>query len=331
MAKYLTRRFLTMVFTVLIISMLTFAVIQLPPGDFVTNLVNRLYATSGGQAIDPVIVENMKRIYGLDQPMIVQYFKWIRNIVIDGRFGYSFTYQRDAIGIILERLPMTFALAFSSFMFVWMVSLPIGIFSAVNKYTIGDYIVSFFGFIGLAVPGFVLALIFLWVSYRYLGIAAVGLFSQQYVDAPWTLAKVFDLLKHIWIPMILIGIGGTAGLIRTLRANVLDELNKPYVDTARAKGVPERKLLWKYPVRHALNPFISTLGWVLPGLISGEVIISIVLNLPTSGPILYAALATQDMYLAAGFLLILSALTVVGTFISDIMLAWLDPRIRFQS
>lgn len=331
MAKYLTRRFITMIFTVLVISMLTFAVIQLPPGDFVTNLVNRLYATSGGQAIDPAIIENMRSMYGLDQPLIIQYLKWMRNIIFEGQFGYSFTYSRDAIGIIMERLPMTFALAFSSFMFVWMVSLPIGIFSAVNKYTVGDYIVSFFGFIGLAVPGFVLALVFLWFSYRYLGVAAVGLFSQEYVDAPWSFAKVFDLFKHIWIPMILIGIGGTAGLIRTLRANVLDELNKPYVDTARAKGVPERKLLWKYPVRHALNPFISTLGWVLPGLISGEVIISIVLNLPTSGPILYAALATQDMYLAAGFLLILSALTVVGTFISDILLAWLDPRIRFQA
>jgi peptide/nickel transport system permease protein len=200
----------------------------------------------------------------------------------------------------------------------------------VKKYSFWDYIVSAVGFIGLAVPSFLLALICLYISYKYFQIAAIGLYSKEFTDAPWSWARVLDLLQHIWIPMIVVGISGTAGLIRTLRANLLDELNKPYVDTARAKGLSEVRLLWKYPVRHALNPFISTLGWMLPGLISGEVIVAIVLNLPTSGPVLYNSLAQQDMYVAAGFLLLLSSLTVLGTFISDILLAFLDPRIRFQ-
>ncbi len=201
---------------------------------------------------------------------------------------------------------------------------------AVKKYSIGDYIVSGIGFVGLAVPGFLLALICLYIAYKYFDIAAIGLYSKEFANAPWSWERVLDLLQHIWIPMVVVGIGGTAGLIRTLRANLLDELNKPYVDTARAKGMSETRLLWKYPVRHALNPFISTLGWMLPGLISGEVIVAIVLNLPTSGPVLYNALAQQDMYVAAGFLLLLSVLTVIGTFISDVLLALLDPRIRLQ-
>lgn len=329
MLKYLLRRFLTMILTVWIISVITFVIIQLPPGDYVSNVINRMM-TQSGKTYDPSMADSMRELYGLNQPLHIQYFKWIGTIFTKGEFGYSFTYQKDAITIMAERLPMTFALAFSSFMFVWIVSLPIGIFSAVNKYTIGDYFVSFLGFIGLAVPSFLLALVCLYVSYKYFHVSAIGLFSEKFSNAPWSVERVLDLFQHLWIPMILVGISGTAGLIRTLRANLLDELNKPYVDTARAKGVPENRLLWKYPVRHALNPFISTLGWALPGLISGEVIVSIVLNLPTSGPILYNALASQDMYVAAGFLLVLSSLTVVGTFISDILLAWLDPRIRFQ-
>ncbi len=329
MWNYLLRRFLTMILTVWVISVIVFIVIQLPPGDYVSNIVNQIIAQSGGQ-VDPRVVDQLREIYGLDQPPVMQYLRWLRNIVTQGKFGYSFLYERDAIEIIAERLPMTFVLSFSAFMFVWIVSLPAGVYSAVKKYTVGDYIVNFVGFIGLATPNFLLALLFLYIAYRYFGIAAVGLFSQEFADAPWSIAKLWDLIKHLIVPMIVIGTAGTAGLIRTLRANLLDELNKPYVDTARAKGLKEGKLLWKYPVRHALNPFISTLGWALPGLISGEVIVSIVLNLPTSGPILYNALASQDMYLAAGFLLLLSALTVIGTFISDILLSWLDPRIRFQ-
>lgn len=328
MWKYLFRRFLYALFTVWVISIIAFAVIQLPPGDYVTQLVDRLRAQSG--EVTPEWEQRMREIYGFDDPFFVQYYKWIRNIVMRGQFGYSFIYKRDAVEMIVERLPMSFALSFSSFLFVWAVALPIGVYSAVRQYSLADYIISFFGFIGLAVPNFLLALIILFFTYKYMGQAMIGLFSEQYVNAPWSWGKVIDLLSHVWIPMTIIGLGGTAGLIRTMRANLLDELNKPYVDTARSKGVPELKLLFKYPVRHALNPFVSTIGWILPGLISGETIVSIVLNLPTSGPVLFAALQQQDQFVAAGFILLLSTLTVIGTFISDLLLAWVDPRIRLQ-
>jgi peptide/nickel transport system permease protein len=329
MAKYLLRRSLTMFITVWVISILTFAIIMLPPGDYVDMMINRMLST-GAQAPDAATIAMLRSNMGLDDPIPVQYGKWMWKIISRGEFGWSFEFQRDALEIIRDRLPMTFALSFSSFMFVWMVALPIGIYAAVKKYSLGDYIVSFVGFVGLAVPSFLLALVCLYIAYKYFGVAAIGLFSREFENAPWTFARVMDFLSHLWIPMVLIGIGGTAGLIRTLRANLLDELNKPYVDTARAKGMPEGRLLWRYPVRHALNPFVSTLGWMLPALISGEVIVAIVLNLPTSGPVLYQALRTQDLYLAAGFLLLLSTLTVIGTFVSDILLAFLDPRIRFQ-
>jgi len=225
---------------------------------------------------------------------------------------------------------MTMALSLASFLLVWILALPIGIYSAVRQYSVGDYLFTFLGFIGLAVPSFLLALIFLFVSQKYFGQAMIGLFSQKFASAPWSWAKLVDLLKHIWIPVLLIALGGTAGLIRTMRANLLDELNKPYVETARAKGMSEMRLLLKYPVRHALNPFISTIGWTLPSLVAGEVIVAIVLNLPTSGPVYFRALQAQDQYVAAGFILLLSILTVIGTFVSDILLAVLDPRIRLQ-
>ncbi|GAB4491659.1 MAG: ABC transporter permease [Anaerolineales bacterium] len=329
MRQFLLRRFVTMIFTVFIISILAFIIIQLPPGDYVDQLITRM-TSQGGQSPDPATVQKLKDLYGLNDPVPIQYIKWIGKIILRGEFGYSFTFREDAIKIISERLPATFLLSLSSFMFVWIVSLPIGIYSAVKKYSIGDYIISGIGFVGLAVPSFLLALVCLYISYKYFGVAAIGLYSKEFANAPWSWARVADLLQRVWIPMVVIGIGGTAGLIRTLRANLLDELNKPYVDTARAKGLSEARLLWKYPVRHALNPFVSTLGWMLPGLISGEVIVAIVLNLPTSGPVLYNALAQQDMYVAAGFLLLLSVLTVIGTFVSDILLALLDPRIRLQ-
>lgn len=330
MWTYLLRRFLYMIFTVWVISIISFAVIQLPPGDYVTDVVNQLIATSGGEGLNPEYEAQLRSLYGLDQPMYMQYFKWIGNIITKGQFGYSFVYKRDTVEMIAERLPMTFALSFFSLIFVWAVALPIGIYSAVKQYSVGDYIFTFIGFIGLAVPNFLLALILLFISYKYLNQAMIGLFSQEFASAPWSMAKFMDMLKHLWIPVLLIGMSGTAGMIRTMRANLLDELNKPYVETARAKGLSENRLLWKYPVRHAMNPFISTIGWALPGLIAGEVIVSIVLNLPTSGPVLYNSLTAQDMYVAAGFILLLSILTVIGTFISDILLAVLDPRIRLQ-
>jgi peptide/nickel transport system permease protein len=319
-----------MIFTVWVITMIAFAVIQLPPGDYVTTLVSQM-TRLGAQEVKPEVVEQMREQYGLNDSVPVQYLKWLRNIVTKGDFGYSLTYKLDSAAIIMERLPITFTLTLSSVLFIWVLALPIGIYSAVKKYSLGDYIVTFFGMIGLAVPNFLFALILMYLSFRYNGQALIGLFSEKYANAPWSLEKVGDLLSHLWIPVLIIGLGGTAGLIRTMRANLLDELNRPYVDTARAKGLSEWRLLWKYPVRYALNPFVSTIGWILPGLVAGEVIVSIVLNLPTSGPVLLNALRSQDMFLAAGFILLLSALTVVGTFVSDVLLVILDPRIRLES
>lgn len=326
MWKYILRRFLFALFTIWVISIISFAVIQLPPGDYVTDMVDRMRAQSG--FVPPEWEQSLREAYGFDDPLTVQYFKWIKNIIVNGQFGYSFTYNRDAAEMIVERLPMSFMLSFSSFLFVWAVAFPIGVYSAVRQYSVVDYAASFVGFIGLAIPNFLLALIFLFVTYKYMGQAMIGLFSEQYVDAQWSWPRFVDMLKHLWIPVIIIGTGGTAGLIRTMRANLLDELKKPYVDTARAKGLAEYKLLLKYPVRHALIPFVSTIGWMLPALISGETIVSIVLNLPTAGPVLFRALVQQDQFVAAGFILLLGSLTVIGTFISDLLLAWVDPRIR---
>lgn len=329
MRRFLIRRFLYMILTVWVITLISFAVIQLPPGDYVTNLVTEM-TQQGMDDISPEVISQLREQYGLNDPFYVQYYKWLRNIVTKGNFGYSLTLRRDAVELIVERLPMTFTITFASIIFVWLVSLPIGVFSAVRKYSLGDYAVTFLGFIGLAVPNFLLALILMYISYKYGGHALIGLFSEQYANAPWSWGKVLDLLNHMWIPVIIIGTANTAVLIRITRANLLDELNRPYVDTARAKGLSEFRLLWKYPVRYSLNPFVSTIGWILPQLVAGEVIVAIVLNLPTSGPVLFNALLDQDMYVAAGFILMLSALTVIGTFLSDVLLALLDPRIRLE-
>ncbi len=329
MKKFLLGRFFYMIITVWITSLVAFAVIQLPPGDFVSNMVSEM-TQQGMDEISPQIIEQLRDQYGLNDPLPVQYFKWMRNIIVEGRFGYSLDLRRDARELILERLPMTFMITGASVLFIWAVALPVGVFSAVRKYSIGDYLATFLGFIGLAVPNFLLALILMYLSYRYGGQALIGLFSQEYATAPWSWEKFLDLLRHLWIPVIIIGTAGTAGLIRITRANLLDELNRPYVDTARAKGLSEFRLLWKYPVRYALNPFISTIGFVIPFLVAGEVVVSIVLNLPTSGPVLFNALVEQDMYVAAGFILMLSTLTVVGVFISDVLLVLLDPRIRLE-
>jgi peptide/nickel transport system permease protein len=329
MWQYIFRRLAYMIFTVWIISVITFAVIQLPPGDYVSRMVSQMI-NSGMDDLPPNFEDQIRQQYGLDQPLYVQYYKWLRNIVKDGKFGYSYIYRRDARQIMIERLPASFAISAFSVLFIWIVSLPIGIYSAVKQYSLGDYAFTLFGFVGLAVPNFLFALVLMFISYKYMDRAMIGLFSREYQNAPWSLAKFADLVKHLWIPVIIIGTSGTAGLIRTMRANLLDELNKPYVDTARSKGLSETTLLLRYPVRHALNPFVSTLGWILPTLIAGELIVSIVLNLPTSGPAIYNALLQQDMYVAAGFILVLSSLTVLGTFISDLLLALLDPRIRLQ-
>lgn len=332
MAKYILKRLLLVIPTMYIISILVFLTIQLPPGDYVTVMLeNMRNQQTGGTTWTPEFEEAMRERYGLNEPVYVQYYKWVENIVVHGDFGYSFYYNVSSEQMITDRMGMTLAVSLSSFVFTWMIALPIGVLSAVRQYSFADYFFSFIGFLGLATPGFLIALVLVFISFKYGGISVTGLFSDEYEQAPWSFAKVIDLLKHLWIPMIIIGISGTAGLIRVMRANLLDELHKPYVEAARAKGLPEWKLLIKYPLRQAMNPFVSTLGWVLPGLIAGEAIISIVLNLPTSGPILLQALKQQDMFLAAGFLMLLSLLTIIGMLLSDILLAWLDPRIRFES
>ncbi len=329
MAQYILRRVLYMIPMMFIVSLLVFVTIQLPPGDYVSAMIEQM-RNQQGTNWSPQFEAAMRDRYGLNQPVTTQYTKWIGNVVLHGDFGYSFQNNEPSQKVIQDRIGMTILIAFASFMFSWMVALPIGIYSAVRQYSLGDYVFSIIGFIGMATPGFLIALLAMYVAFSRSGDSLSGLFSTKYQDASWSLHKVADLLKHLWIPMIIVGTSGTAGLIRIMRANLLDELNKPYVETARAKGMPEWRLLLKYPVRHALNPFVSTIGWTLPVLVSGEAIVSIVLNLPTTGPVLLQALKVQDMYIAAGFLLLLSLLTMTGTLLSDVLLAWLDPRIRLE-
>lgn len=329
MAKYILKRILFMIPMMFIVSLLVFVTIQLPPGDYVSAMIEEM-RNQQGTNWSTQFEDSMRDRYGLNQPVTTQYAKWMGNILLHGDFGYSFQNDEPSEKIIKDRIGMSVLIAFASLMFSWLVALPIGIYSAVRQYSIGDYIFSIIGFIGMATPGFLIALLAMYVAFTQWGDSLSGLFSPQYEYAPWTWDKVSDLLKHLWIPMIIVGTGGTAGLIRIMRANLLDELHKPYVETARAKGLPEWRLLLKYPVRHAMNPFVSTIGWTLPALVAGEAIVSIVLNLPTTGPVLLQALKVQDMYLAAGFLLLLSLLTMTGTLLSDILLAWLDPRIRLE-
>jgi peptide/nickel transport system permease protein len=327
MLKFVARRVILMIPTLIAISIVTFFLIQLPPGDFTTTLVASM--AEQGETLEESRLDALRDRYGLDEPFYVQYFKWMGG-VLQGDFGYSFTWNQPVSELVWDRVGYSFVLSVSSLVMIWAIAFPAGVYSAVRKYSMGDYIVTFFGFLGLAIPNFLIALVLMYVSFKYFGQSVGGLFSPEYVEAPWSLARLGDFLAHLWIPMVIVGTAGTASLIRITRANLLDELGRPYVVTARAKGLPEHRVLIKYPVRMALNPFVSTVGWVLPGLISGEVIISVVLSLPTTGPLLLRALTSQDMYLAGGFILILSVLTVIGTLVSDIMLAWLDPRIRYQ-
>lgn len=327
MIQYIGQRILVMIPTLIAVSVVAFAIIQLPPGDYLTTYVAQL--AEQGEMVDESELEALKQRYGLGLPFYQQYWRWVSNIFV-GDFGHSFTWNRPVNTLIWDRIGFTMLITSITVVFTWIVALPVGIYSAVKQYSIGDYIATFLGFIGLATPNFLLALILMYVAFKYFGQSVGGLFSPEYVEAPWSWGKFVDLLAHLWIPVVILGTAGTAGLIRIMRANLLDELNKPYVVTARAKGVSEAKLLWKYPVRVALNPFVSTIGWILPTLISGSIIVSVVLNLPTTGPLLLQALVSQDMYLAGSFILILSTLTVIGTLISDILLAWLDPRIRYE-
>jgi peptide/nickel transport system permease protein len=328
MLSYIIRRILLMVPTVIAISIVVFIIIQLPPGDYLDSLASGL--ASQGETVNRDAIDALRDQYGLGQPIYVQYWKWATGIVTRGDFGRSFEYNQPVGSLVWDRLGFSLCLSLSALILTWIIAFPIGVLSAARQYTPSDYFFTFLGFIGLAIPEFLLALVLLYVSFKYFGQSVGGLFSPQFIDAGWSGAKFLDFLSHIWIPIVIIAVNGTAGLIRITRANLLDELNKPYVVTARSKGLSERRLLLKYPVRVALNPFVSTVGYTLPALIGGEAVIAVVLNLPTTGPILLHALQSQDMYLAGSLILLLAILTVIGTLLSDLALAWLDPRIRYQ-
>jgi len=310
-----------------VVSIVTFAIIQLPPGDFLTTYAAQL--ASQGESTNVEALAQLRQRYGLGDPFYVQYLKWVGNM-LRGDFGHSLEWNQPVAKLIGDRMLMTVVLSLGTLLFTWAIALPIGIYSAVRKYSLGDYLATFLGFLGLATPDFLFALLLMWLAFVYFDSSIGGLFSPEYIDAPWSMARLGDLLGHLWIPMIVLGLGGAATLIRVMRNNLLDELHRPYVETARAKGLSETRLILKYPVRVALNPFISTAGYALPGLVSGSIIVSVVLSLPTAGPLLLRALVSQDMYLAGAYIFLLSAMTLVGTLISDILLAWLDPRIRLQ-
>lgn len=329
MLVFIFRRVMFMIPTLIAISLLSFAIIQLPPGDFLTSYVAGL--RQQGDNVDESELASLRERYGLGQPVYVQYGKWVSGIFLRGDWGQSMEWQKPVKELIWERLGLTMVLSLSALLVSWFVAIPIGVYSATHQYSWLDYLMTAFSFIGLGTPGFLLALIILFVVQSRLGINVGGLFSDEYVLAPWNWAKVWDMLKHLWVPMLILAVNSTAGSIRITRANLLDELNKPYVETARAKGVKEGRLIWKYPVRVALNPFFSTVGWSLASLVSGATLIAIVLSLQTTGPMMLRALTSQDMYLAGSFLFLLSTLTVIGTLISDILLAIVDPRIRLES
>jgi len=325
MLGYIARRLILAVGTILAISVLSFAIIQLPPGDYVTSYIAQM-ATSGS-TVSEQEAENLRIAYGLDQPIYMQYLKWMR-LIAQGSFGVSMEWRRPVIDVIGDRIWLTIVVSLAAMLLTWGIALPIGIYSAVRQYSLGDYIFTFIGFIGIAVPGFLVALILMYLGFVWFNANIGGLFSAQYSQAPWSWAKVVDLLKHLPLPGLILGLGGTAQMIRIMRANLLDELRKPYVIAARARGLSSRQVILKYPVRVALNPFASTIGYLFPHIVSGSVIVSLVLSLPTVGPLLLRALMAQDMFLAGTIVLLLGTLTVIGTLISDLILVWIDPRIR---
>lgn len=327
MLVYIIRRLLMLIPILLLVSFIAFFVIELPPGDWVTTYVSQL-RTSGVQMSDQE-AQRLTELYGFDQPTYVRYFKWISGIVTRGDFGWSFQWGKPVGEVIAERLPITLAISLMALVFSWIVAIPIGIYSATHQYSLIDYLATFIGFIGLATPGFLLAMILAWAANQYFGFSALGLYSKEFLDAPWSFAKAMNMLQHMILPLVIIGMASAGSTIRVLRGNLLDELKKQYVVTARAKGLSETQLLLKYPVRLALNPVFSTIGWLLPAIFAGEVLISIVLSVPSIGPLLLRSTLAQDMYLTGSIVLILSALTIFGSLISDIYLAWADPRIRY--
>lgn len=328
MLNYIVRRVIYMIVVLLVLSVVSFIIIQLPPGDFLTAFIENMRAQ--GTVVSEEQILSLKNYYGLDQPVYLQYLKWLGNL-LQGDLGQSFQWNQPVTELIKERLTLTVTISLISLVLTYLIAIPIGIYSATHQYSVGDYAFTVFGFMGLATPNFLLALILMFLLYKYAGWSVGGLFSPEYVVAPWSLAKVVDLLKHLPIPLVVIGTAGTAWTIRVMRGCLLDELKKQYVITARSKGLTERSLLMKYPIRIAINPVISTIGGLLPTIISGATLTSIVISLPTIGPLLLRALRAQDMFLAGSMLMLLSALGIIGNLISDMLLVAIDPRIRFES
>lgn len=326
MFEFVIKRLLMALLTMWIVSVLAFIIIQLPPGDYVTSYVMQLLAQ--GTVIDVQQAEALRVQYGLNDPIWIQYFKWIAR-VLRGDFGVSMEWQRPVADLIGERLVLTVVVSLSAIVFAWIVAIPVGIYSAVNQYSIGDNLFTFLCFLGLAIPDFLLALLVLFLGYEFFGSNLGGLISPEFERAPWSGAKIIDLLGHLWLPTLILGTSGMAAQLRVMRANLLDELRKPYVVTARAKGLRESHLILKYPVRAALNPLVSTIGYLLPHVVSGSIIVGLVLALPNVGPLLLGSLLSQDMYLAGAIILLLGVLTVIGTFLSDLLLLWVEPRLRF--
>jgi peptide/nickel transport system permease protein len=325
MFGYIIQRLLIMIPTLIAISIIVFIIIHLPPGDYFTTYINELQ--SQGESVDLKKIAFLRAEYGFDRPLWQQYLYWAAGM-LHGDMGYSFAYNLPVSDVVGDRLMLTFVVSFATVVFTYLVAFPIGIYSATHQYSWSDHALTLFGFLGLATPNFLLALVMLYLANIYFGISIGGLMDPHYMDASWSVGKAVSVLQHLWIPVFVIGLSGTAGMIRRLRANLLDELQKQYVTTARAKGVPPFRALMKYPLRMALNPFISDIGSLLPHIISGAAVVSVVLSLPTTGPMLLEALRSQDMYLAGSFLMFLATLTVIGVFISDLALAALDPRIR---
>ena len=328
MIRYIIQRLLLLPFLLFAFSIVVFVIIQAPPGDFLTAYVATLASSGTSMSADHIAA--LRHQYGLDEPMLIQYLRWMENL-LQGNLGLSLEYQRPNAELIGEQLVLTIVLALFSFVFTWIVAVPAGIYSATHQRSVVDYILTVVNYVGVATPNFLLALVLMWIAFAYFDIGVTGLFSDDYVNAPWSVARVVDLMQHVWLPAVVLGIAGTARLTRVMRANLLDELNKPYVVTARAKGLSEWRLVLRYPARLALNPLISTIGWYLPLLFSGSLIVATVMNLPNIGPLLLRALINQDMYLAGAILLIYCFLTIIGTLISDVLLAWADPRIRMDS
>ena len=327
MVGYAIRRFFYMIVLMVVISIVSFIIIQLPPSDYVDIKVAQLMAQ--GQVVAEAEIESLKRLYGLDQPPVQQFLGWVWRM-LQGDLGRSFKFEQPVADLIMERLPLTLAINLLATVLVYAIAVPIGIYSATHQYSIGDYAFTVVGFMGIATPGFLLALALMLLLENTLGFGAGGLFSPQYQLAEWSIDKVVDMMKHLVVAIVVEALAGTAGLIRVMRGCLLDELSKPYVVTARSKGLDEQKLLFKYPIRIAINPIVSTIGWMLPGIVSGGAIVEIVLSLPTIGPLILSALTSLDMYLAGSAVMVLAFLTIIGSFVSDILLVIVDPRIRYE-